>query len=67
MLTDQHRDREGDYDVTKPRIAVYEHTWKIHQITVYWCNFRVVQREIKHDPTRSAFTTLYLRCASKRW
>ena len=22
---------------------------------------------VKHDPTRSSFTTLYLRCASKRW
>ena len=26
MFIDQHRDR--DYDVTKPRIAVYKHTWK---------------------------------------
>ena len=23
-------DRERDYDVTKPRIAVYKHIWKIH-------------------------------------
>ena len=23
--------RERDYDVTKPRIAVYKHKWKIHQ------------------------------------
>ena len=35
--------RERDYDVTKPRIAVYKHNWKIHQNTVYWLNVRVAQ------------------------
>ena len=41
MFTDHLRDR--DYDVTKPRLAVYKHNWKIHQNTVYWCNLRVAQ------------------------
>ena len=41
MLIDQHRERE--YDVTKPRIAMFQHIWKIHQNTVYWCNLRVAQ------------------------
>ena len=29
--------------MTKPRIAVYKHNWKMHQNTVYWCNLRVAQ------------------------
>ena len=41
MFMDHYR--EKDYDVTKPRIAVYKHTWKIHHNTVYWCNLRVAQ------------------------
>ena len=28
-----HLHRQRDYDVTKPRIAVYEHSWKVHQCT----------------------------------
>ena len=43
MLNGQHRER--DYDVTKPRIAEYKHTWKMHQNTVYWCNLRVAHRK----------------------
>ena len=35
--------REKDCDVTKPRIAVYTHNWKVHQNTVYWSNLRVAQ------------------------
>ena len=33
------RYREKDYDVTKPRTAVYKHNWKVHQNAVCWCNF----------------------------
>ena len=33
--------REGDYAVTKPRIAVHKHNWKIHQHSVFWFNLRV--------------------------
>ena len=43
MFIDHYRER--DYDVTKPRIAVYTHTWKTHQNTVYWCNLTVAQRK----------------------
>ena len=46
--------RERDYDVTKPRIAVYKHNWKIHQNTVYWCNSRVAQSKgLQFYQTRS--------------
>ena len=41
MFVDQHE--EVEYDLTKPRIAVYKHTWKVHQNTVYWCNLKVAQ------------------------
>ena len=36
MFVDQHK--EVEYDVTKPRIAVYKNNWKLHRNTVYWCN-----------------------------
>ena len=40
MFIDHYR--EGDNDVTKPWIAVFNHNWKIpHQNTVTWCNLRV--------------------------
>ena len=46
--------RERDYDVTKPRIAVYKHKWKIHQNTVYWCNLMVAQSKgLQFYQTRS--------------
>ena len=41
MFLDHSRERNDD--VTKPRIAVYKHNWKIHQNTVYWCYLRVAQ------------------------
>ena len=59
--------REKDFDVTKPRIAVYKHNWKAHQNTMYWCNLRVVQSKgLQFFQTRSSSTTLYLRCVSRR-
>ena len=42
MYIDHYRERE--HDVTKPRIAVYKHNWKIHQNIMYWCILRVAQR-----------------------
>ena len=33
VRANQHK--EVDFDLTKPRIAVYKNTWKIHQNTVY--------------------------------
>ena len=65
MLTDQHRER--DYDVTKPRIAVYKHTWKYTKITVYWCNLSEGCPEYRLAVLSKAiifFTTLHLRCVS---
>ena len=46
--------REKDYEMRKPRIAVYKHNEKIHQITLHWCNFRVAQsRGLQFYQTRS--------------
>ena len=39
MLIDHYRDK--DYDVTKPRIAVYKNNWTVQQNRVCWCNLRV--------------------------
>ena len=53
MLIWSHMER--DYDVTKSRIAVCKHTWKIHQNTVY-CGviLRVAQRKgLQFYQTRS--------------
>ena len=41
MIVDQHK--EVEYDLTKPRIAVYKNNRKIHQNKVFWCNLRVAQ------------------------
>ena len=47
--------RERDYDVTKPRIAVYKHNWKIHQNTM-----RVAQSKgLQFYQTRSKAIILY--------
>ena len=40
-----HLHKQRDHDVTKPTIAFYKQKWKIHQITVYWNNFRVAQKK----------------------
>ena len=39
------RSEEVEYDLDKPRIAPYEHTWKVHHNTVYWCILKLAQRE----------------------
>ena len=67
---DHYRGRE--YDVMKPRIAVYKHTWKIHKNTVYWCNLRVAQSKgLQFYQTRSCALILlqHFICgvASRRW
>ena len=54
--------------MTRPRIAVHKNIWKIHQDTIYSCNLRVAQSKgLQFYQTRSSFTTLYLRCGSRRW
>ena len=40
-----HLQKQQDYDVAKPRIAVYKQNWKIHQSTVYWGNLGVAQKK----------------------
>ena len=36
---------EVEYDLDKPRIAPYEHTWRADHITVYWYNSKFAQRK----------------------
>ena len=40
-----HLHRQRDYDVTKPRIALYQQNWRKHQNTVCWINFSVAQKK----------------------
>ena len=42
MLDDHTRQ---DYDLTKPRIVVYNHNRKVHQNTVYRANLKVAQKK----------------------
>ena len=44
MCVEQHQE-EAQYDLDKPRIAVYKNTWTIHQNTVHWCNLKVDQKK----------------------
>ena len=43
MLAHLHKQR--DYDVTKPKISVYNQNRRVHQITVYWAHLRVAQKK----------------------
>ena len=53
---------------TQPRIAESKKHLEIHQKTVFWCKLRVAQSKgLQFHQTRSFFTTLYPRCASRRW
>ena len=38
MYTHQNQE-EVQYDLDKPRIAVYKNIWRVHQHTVYWSTF----------------------------
>ena len=40
-----HLHKQRDYDMTKPRIAVYKQNWKIHQNRVYWANLRAAPQK----------------------
>ena len=65
-----HVHKQRDYDVTKPRIAVYI-KWKIHQNTVYWTNLDgcleegidVLTNKTKRD--RPSHNTLPAVCIEK--
>ena len=51
---------EVQYDLDKPRIAVYCHTWKIHQTTLFWCNLKGAQRRgLQFNQTRSHAIALF--------
>ena len=68
-FADQHK--EVEYDLTKTQncsAQKMESTPKIQYIDVIWGLLRVKDcSSIKHDPTQSFSTTLYPRCASRRW
>ena len=53
MFIDQLK--EVEYNLTKPRIAVYKHSWKKRsKNTLYWCNLRVAQSKgLQFYKTRS--------------
>ena len=52
--------REKDYDVRKPKSAVYKHNWKIHRNTLCWCNLKVAQSKgLQFYLTRSNEIILY--------
>ena len=58
MFVDQ--DKEVEYDLTNPRIAVYKNTWKLDQITAYQCNLKVAQKKgLQFYQTRSDAIVLY--------
>ena len=54
-----HLHKQRDYDVMKPRIAVYKQNRKIHQNTVCWANVRAAQKKgLTFYQTRSNATIL---------
>ena len=51
--------REVEYDLDKPGIAPYKHTWRAHHNTAYWCNLKLAQRKgLRFYQTRSHAITL---------
>ena len=51
--------RQVDYDLDKPRIAPYKHTWRSHHNAAIWCNFKLdLRKELRFYQTRSHATTL---------
>ena len=51
--------REVGYDLDKPRVTPYKHTWRSHHSTVCWCNLRLAQRKgLRFYLTRSHAITL---------
>ena len=46
--------REVEYDVDRPRIAPYRHTWRSHHNSVFWCNSKLAQSKgLRFHQTRS--------------
>ena len=51
---------EVQYDLDKPRIAVYKNTWSVHQSTEKWCNLKIAQRKgLQFYHTRSHAIALF--------
>ena len=51
---------ETPCDLTKPRIAPYQNTWKRFQNTVFWCSLKLAQRKgFQFYQTRSHAVVLY--------
>ena len=51
--------REVEYDLDKPRIAPYKHTWRAHHNTVHRCQVKLAQRKgFRFYQTRSHAITL---------
>ena len=42
-MEDENCMEETSCDLTKPRIVPYKNTWRPHQNTVNWCNFKLAQ------------------------
>ena len=67
--THQHQE-EVQYDLDKPRNAVYKNIWRVHQNAVHWCNLKLAQRKgLQFYQTRSSaialFNTLPAICIEK--
>ena len=51
---------EVQYDLDKPRLAVYKISWKAQQNTVYWCNLKLAHKKgLQFYQTRSHAITLF--------
>ena len=50
---------EVQYDMDKPRIAVYKNTWRVHQNTENWCNLKLAQRGSQFCQRRSHAIALF--------
>ena len=51
---------EVQYDLDKPRVAVFKNTWRKHPNTVFWCNLKLAQRKrLQFYQTRSHAIALF--------
>ena len=58
-MNKDHKDPQ-ELDLTKPRLASFKPTWKVHQDTVYWAERQLAQRkELKFYQTRPSAVILY--------
>ena len=51
--------RQVEYDLDKPRIAPYKHSWRAHHNTFFWYNLKLAQRKgLRFYQTRSHAITV---------